>query len=533
MDLLSVVPRHLAYNTTVIQKRHLEHVRRQLGDAQAFEDNHYPTFYGGDFSNTPYIWNGGFNFTHSVASGDPLDTSVLLWTRAEPLTSDGAFPDQSAPICLSYKISASSDLSEVVDVGNAFTSYDVDWTVKVEATGLAADTRYFFQFSDCTDPTTVSTIGKTRTLPHPDASPHDINGGNPLTLAVFSCSQYQAGWFNAYGYAAQKTETDFFIHLGDYIYESIGNGASIGRQTLGRELATIHDYRQRMNQYRTDTSLRTAHESAPWIVVWVRCYNTSTSKYTKIPWNRRRTITRSPTTPGSSRAQTYSCTAIFIISLRKAGTADSNDTTLGCSFSESGACFTDRKLAAIRAYHEWMPIRRVAPDDQLRIWRNFRIGKLMDLTMLDTRQYDRDLTDVYYNTECKHSSSLPTVDLDAWDGYRANRRRVLDYLYDNDISNTVILAGDSHANWVSDLAYPNDTTTYDPTSGEGAIGVEFAGTAVTSTSSFGQGISPAKADLISQVLVAENADLQWSEGSYRGFFTLRVSAENCLPPIMQ
>ncbi len=140
---------------------------------------------------------------------------------------------------------------------------------------------------------------------------------------------------------------------------------------------------------------------------------------------------------------------------------------------------------------------------------------------------------------------------------------MLDYLYDNDISNTVILAGDSHANWVSDLACtppllvfhalcltPNiirperyddvshasmfvpqvgissTDCRYDPTSGEGAIGVEFAGTAVTSTSSFGQGISPAKADLISQVLVAENADLQWSEGSYRGFFTLRVSAEN-------
>lgn len=70
----------------------------------------------------------------------------------------------------------------------------------------------------------------------------------------------------------------------------------------------------------------------------------------------------------------------------KAGTADSNDTALGCSFSPSGACFSDRKLAAVRAYHEWMPIRQVVPDDKLRIWRNFQIGKLLDLTMLDTRK---------------------------------------------------------------------------------------------------------------------------------------------------
>ena len=61
----------------------------------------------------------------------------------------------------------------------------------------------------------------------------------------------------------------------------------------------------------------------------------------------------------------------------KAGTADANDTSTGCKWSPSGACFTDRKLAAVRAYHEWMPIRQVDPDDKLRIWRNFQIGKLL------------------------------------------------------------------------------------------------------------------------------------------------------------
>lgn len=70
----------------------------------------------------------------------------------------------------------------------------------------------------------------------------------------------------------------------------------------------------------------------------------------------------------------------------KAGTADSNDSSTGCSFSDSEACFTDRKLAAVRAYHEWLPIRQVDADDKLRIWRNFQIGQLLDLTMLDTRK---------------------------------------------------------------------------------------------------------------------------------------------------
>jgi phosphodiesterase/alkaline phosphatase D-like protein len=52
----------------------------------------------------------------------------------------------------------------------------------------------------------------------------------------------------------------------------------------------------------------------------------------------------------------------------------------------------------------------------------------------------------------------PPVDLDAWDGYRANRHRVLDYISKHKINNAIVLSGDSHANWVSDVAFPNDTT---------------------------------------------------------------------------
>ncbi|RDB21292.1 Alkaline phosphatase D [Hypsizygus marmoreus] len=521
----------LSHNTQEIQNRYLTHARRQVTDA-SFKDDHYPTFYGGEFGNSPFIWSGGINFTHSVASGDPLDTSVLLWTRAVPISPAGTseLPDQSVPICVSYKLFTSANLSgRPIDSGTAFTSYDVDFTVKLEATSLKPDTKYFFQFSDCTNPSLVSPIGTTRTLASPNTPARSVNKGKPLSIAVFSCSQFQAGWFNAYGFAAHNTTADIFVHLGDYIYESLGNGARIGRQVLGRELATIRDYRQRLNQYRTDTSLRAL----------IRCR--------------------------------------YLFELRddhevadnswKAGTADSNDTAAGCAFSPSGACFTDRKLAAVRAYHEWMPIRQVDLRDKLRIWRNFQIGKLLDLTMLDTRQYERDITDVYYNTVVNtiaafNNRSLlgatqekwlydtlskskarnavwriigqqiiftqlqlrESFNLDAWDGYRANRARVLDHLYKNKISNTVILAGDSHANWVSDLAHPNDTS-YNPATGAGAIGVEFAGTAVTSGSSFGSGILPADADKMSRELVGVNADLQWSEGSFRGFFLLSIDAD--------
>jgi alkaline phosphatase D len=147
--------------------------------------------------------------------GDPFDTSVILWTRAEPLSSSsGLLPDQSVPVCVSFKIGTSKDLSgHPIDSGEVFTTYDIDFTVKVEATGLKPDTKYFYQFADCTNPKTVSPIGTTRTLSNPNSqffvlswvyepqtntrplsAPADkVNGGKPLTLAVFSCSQFQAG----------------------------------------------------------------------------------------------------------------------------------------------------------------------------------------------------------------------------------------------------------------------------------------------------------------------------------------------------
>ncbi|RDX56550.1 hypothetical protein OH76DRAFT_1426103 [Lentinus brumalis] len=527
---------HLSHDTRSLQRRHVEFVKRQsqLDDTESsegFTDEHYPTFYGGDFSSSPFIYNGGINFTHSGMRrlhGDPFDTSVLLWTRAVPIGAE--LPDQSIPVCVTFKIFNNAKLSgKPIDSGSAFTSYDVDFTLKVEAKKLKPDTHYWFQFADCTNPQTLSPVGTTRTISEPNTPAQQVNGGKPLTFAVFSCSQYQSGYFNAYGVAAHNTSAEIFVHLGDYIYESLGSGAKIGRQTLGRELATIADYRLRLNQYRTDVSLRDAHQKAPWISAQ------DDHEVADQAW--------------------------------KAGTADSNDTTKGCSFSPSGACFTDRKLAAVRAYHEWMPIRQVDPDDKLRIWRNFQIGKLLDLTMLDTRQYDRDITDVctakivinsiadvpnrslmgpaqeswFYDTldQSKARGAIWRVvgsqivftqlnesgafDVDAWDGYRANRNRILDHLYSKKISNTLILSGDSHANWVSDLAHPNDTTTYDSVTGNGAIGVEFAGTAVTSGSPFGSNVSPTNADKQSQVLVGVNPDLQWSEGSYRGFFTLTLN----------
>ena len=219
-----------------------------------------------------------------------------------------------------------------------------------------------------------------------------------------------------------------------------------------------------------------------------------------------------------------------------------------------------------------MPIRQVEMDDNLRIWRNFQLGNLLDLTMLDTRHYDRSITDLYWNTDYVHMISddagrsmmgsrqehwfyetlqesaargatwrvigsqtvfsrinesisygnVDPLDYDAWDGYQSNRNRTFQTLYDNKINNNIVISGDSHANWVSDLVWL-DNSPYDPTTGAGSVGVEFAGTAVSSPCPYGQNITLASSTNYSTWLVDANRELQWSELYYRGYFEIHIT----------
>lgn len=238
-----------------------------------------------------------------------------------------------------------------------------------------------------------------------------------------------------------------------------------------------------------------------------------------------------------------------------------------------GISFDKRKMNAVRAYFEWMPLRQADLDDNLRIWRSFKMGKLLDLIMLDTRSYDRSITSLGWNDEyvyrlkddaarslmgshqenwfynnllaskergatwrvignqilfsrINESSTLGADDpyipfpVDSWDGYTGNRNRTFQHLYDNMIGNNIMLAGDSHQNWVSDMIWLGEHE-YDPATGAGSIGVEFAGTAVSSSGPGGNLSSNIRG---AELIVRDNPELQWQEGYYRGYYELHIDA---------
>jgi alkaline phosphatase D len=328
-------------------------------------------------SSPSYMDASRLNFTHGVASGDPYSDSIILWTRVAPATDNDAsnvtvsgtvslynhnteeyVEASSNPVCVEYVVSESEDLSDPVTDGKAYTSSDIDYTIKVEAKDLEPFTAYYYQFNVC-DSDVKSPLGRTKTAPTAD---DDVTS---LGLAVFSCSNFPTGFFNAYGNSARKDDVDYVIHLGDYIYEYATTTTARPVQPE-REIFTLYDYRRRLATYRTDLDLLLSHQKFAWIPVWDD-HEVSNNGY-------------------------------------RDGSSGLNNTEE--SFIKDGGVSVDqRKMNAVRAYFEWMPIRQVDMDNNLRIWRSFSLGKLVDLIMLDTRNYDRSITTLDWNNVC---GALPT-----------------------------------------------------------------------------------------------------------------------------
>ncbi|RLZ08812.1 alkaline phosphatase [Acinetobacter sp. 2JN-4] len=272
------------------------------------------------------------SFDHGVASGDPLQDRVILWTRLSP-------NEASARLQVTWEIALDDQFKQIVKTDKVTTAAAQDFTVKVDATGLTPNQNYFYRFifGDKKSP-----VGQTKTLP---------TSTSKVSFAVCSCSNYPAGYFYVYREIA-KQNVDVVIHLGDYIYEYGADGyATEDAAKLGRTLAAdndqeiikLDDYRKRYALYRNDKDLQALHQRHPFIVVW------DDHELANDTWKE-----------GAENHQ------------------------------ENEGSFLERKLAALQAYFEWMPIRPVSETDHLNIYRQFDFGNLVQLTMLDTRILARD-----------------------------------------------------------------------------------------------------------------------------------------------
>jgi alkaline phosphatase D len=274
------------------------------------------------------------SFHHGVASGDPTADAVILWTRVTP--PEGEAAPEALPV--QWVLARDEELRDVVAEGTAEARAEHDYTVKVDATGLAPGGTYFYRFASGEAHTVV---GRTRTLPQGQLQ--------SVTLAFVSCSNYPLGYFNVYKAIAQRDDVDAVLHLGDYYYEYAADGwgekmgEKLGRVSVpAHETVTLEDYRLRHAQYRGDPDLQAMTARHPLIAVWDDHESSNDSSADAAP-NQK---------PEDGDWQT-------------------------------------RKRASAQAYSEWLPIRNPAPANPVKIYRAFEFGDLASLFMLDTRLIGR------------------------------------------------------------------------------------------------------------------------------------------------
>jgi len=435
-------------------------------------------------------------FYHGVASGDPQDDRVIIWTRVTPKELS------NNRINVKYEVSKSVSFSSLIKSGYISTSPDRDYTVKIDVDGLEPGNTYYYRFEAFGK---KSMIGKTKTTPTGQSANH-------LKFAVASCANYQAGYFNNYGIIARKKDLDAVVHLGDYIYE-YGN-SEYGSDSIMDdrifepygEIVSEEDYRMRYSTYRLDTNLIRLHQQHPIICVW---------------------------DDHESANDAY-----------KDGAENHTDSTEGN--------WIGRKNVAKKVYFEWMPIRE---NFNRSIYRSIQYGDLANLIMLDTRLEGREeqINDVndsnLYKTdrtllgkdqknwlknelikqECKWNiiaqqvifsplnvgwaylqdnsltyNQYESLFLDIWDGYPAERDELIDYIRTNKLNNTVILSGDFHSSFAFDV-HENPTNLffnsgfpfyvpsgYDAATGLGSVAVEFTTPSITSAN-FDENVGAASA----------------------------------------
>jgi alkaline phosphatase D len=401
-------------------------------------------------------------FKLGVASGDPLPDGSVLWTRLAPdPLNGGGMPQRNVPV--RWEVASDENMSRIVRSGTAYATPGLAHSVHVEVGGLEPGRFYWYRFEAGDD---VSPTGRTKTAP---ALGSRLDA---MTFAFASCQNWEAGYYPAYRTMAQEENLDLVFHLGDYIYQWAPM-TGVVRHCDGGKLKALSDYRNRHALYKTDPDLQAAHAAHPWVVTW-----------------------------------------------------DNHD---GWS-NYAGLCDDDKRSAAstalrdaYQAYYEHMPLRLSARprggkhSSSWRLYRRLDYGDLARFNVLDTRTH-RTLPESYgvdsrpatpdkgatmtgkeqerwllkgldafearWNVIAQQvmmaqlnqdpNSSDGAFDLEAWDGYVAQRGRILDHLSERRTPNPIVISGDMHTSWVSDLKADFD----EPSSA--SVGTEFVGTSVSS-----------------------------------------------------
>ncbi len=407
-------------------------------------------------------------FQLGVASGDPTSDGFVIWTRLAPRPFETGFGVASQPIVVDWEVAEDEQFSRPVRRGQTIAAPHLGHSVHVELSGLAAGRPYWYRFRAGG---AESPQGRARTAPAIDGAAQSVR------FAVAGCQNYQSGLYTAYRHLVAD-DPDFVFCYGDYIYENAGDPvppetptALLDRRHPPYEIYSIDDYRRRYALYKSDPDLKAAHAAAPWYVVW---------------------------------------------------DDHETDNNWASTWDEAGntaELFAFRRQAAAQAYYEHMPLRRASLPraSALQLYRRHHWGDLLNLSLLDTRQYRSDQPCADENAGCtdldsaehflgeeqeawlaqglaasparwnvlaqqvmmmdldRDPSAAFRANVDSWAGYRTPRNRVLSNIADAGIENVIVLTGDEHVNYAGEVHLDGSQPMAKP------IALEFVATSISSS----------------------------------------------------
>ena len=514
---------------------------------------------------------GRYTFPQGVASGDPKSTSLVFWSRC---VRSGAGSADMIPVTL--QVSASPAFTTALAEVALLASPSHDFTVRAKVTGLPAATPLYYRFVAGSD---ISPVGNAKTSPAAGAPVAQ------LKFAWITCQDWSVNHWGAMSLLAAE-ELDFLVHVGDYIYETVGASFQAGQSEPAhgaivfpdgtaladgsRYATTLADYRALYRTYRGDTRLQALHAKCPLIATW------DDHEFSDDCWQDHQTYTNA--------------------NLQQ----------------------TARRRAANQAWVEYMPVdfgdvsfdSTNAAYDNLRIYRDFQFGNLMHLVMTDERLYrDDHVVDEatiaqaqghdpingsdsigaryfvqqpvlqqfeagktaalgrvpsilgatqtqWWKDTLKGSTAtwkvwgnelmlsrlwldlraaapapfnaLYVVNADAWDGYPSHRAELLGYLKDQAITNVVALTGDLHAFQCGTVRHLPDPATGAP------VLVDFVSAGISSSSFYsyvkaGSAGTPLAAlvatpEGFDAVLQANNPDFAYVDHNAQGYASATLTA---------
>lgn len=431
-------------------------------------------------------------FPQGVASGDPKPDSLVVWTRVEP-------NEHVLSETVQLQISSNVDFTELIVKAEIPVSGESDYTCSVLVSQLLPDSIYYYRF--ILDNKFVSRVGRTKTAPRPKDE-------RTVRLAWACCQDYEAGYHHGWRIMIEKDlalphnkQLDAVLHLGDFIYESIGakfadvfnrdylnddgylvesNGKVRKIENLpsggvpgrfgGKAATNLADYRHIYRAYLSDKDLQEARARWPFICTWDD-HEFSDNSWQNNTYNEHNPALRAAASQAWFEFIPVVTKPSFVVNTLDRGAPNSINIASPLSrffaFGRAASIIvTDNRLFRDEPNGKGETLlgktQKTWWKDQLSSsWATWKLWA--NSVPLTPMYFSRTGEDHLCETYKLHSS-------DAWSGYQDEKSELFRFIKSQGINNVVSLSGDYHASIQSDLFVKEDSKKQTMVASEFAIG---------------------------------------------------------------